>query len=52
MIAFGTLVWLHPVAFMPFLPLDINQFGVFNIIIGCQITRIYYYGSTNFMLQR
>jgi translation initiation factor 3 subunit L len=33
-------------------PIDINQPGVFNTVIGCQITTIYYYGFANLMLQR
>ncbi|CAK9204550.1 unnamed protein product [Sphagnum troendelagicum] len=34
------------------LPIDINQPGVFNTVIGCQITTIYYYGFANLMLRR
>jgi translation initiation factor 3 subunit L len=33
-------------------PIDINQPGVFNTVIGCQITTIYYYGFANLMLRR
>ncbi len=29
---------------------DINQPGVFNTVIGCQITTIQYYGFANLML--
>ncbi len=33
-------------------PIDINQPGVFNTVIGCQITTIYYYGFAKLMLRR
>jgi translation initiation factor 3 subunit L len=31
-------------------PIDINHPGVFNTVIGCQITTIHYYGFANLML--
>ncbi len=33
-------------------PIDINQPGVFNTVIGCQITTIYYCGFAILMLRR
>ncbi|CAK9221361.1 unnamed protein product [Sphagnum troendelagicum] len=33
-------------------PVDINHAGVFNTVIGCQVTTIHYYGFVNLMLQR
>eukprot|EP00252_Welwitschia_mirabilis_P004000 TRINITY_DN1412_c0_g1_i1.p1 TRINITY_DN1412_c0_g1~~TRINITY_DN1412_c0_g1_i1.p1 ORF type:complete len:528 (+),score=66.80 TRINITY_DN1412_c0_g1_i1:200-1783(+) len=33
-------------------PIDVNQSGVYNSVIGSQITTIYYYGFANLMLRR
>uniref|UniRef100_A0A0D6QWN7 Eukaryotic translation initiation factor 3 subunit L n=1 Tax=Araucaria cunninghamii TaxID=56994 RepID=A0A0D6QWN7_ARACU len=33
-------------------PVDVNQPGVYNSVIGCHITTIYYYGFANLMLRR
>ena len=33
-------------------PIDVNQTGVYNPVIGNHITTIYYYGFANLMLRR